>query len=48
MLFRSGLMRGKRVVVPGSDNKVATLLPRLLPRSWVLAIVRGLQRRLLS
>ena len=27
-----GLMRNRRVVVPGSDNKVAALLPRLLPR----------------
>ena len=36
-----GLMRGQRVVVPGSDNKVAVLLPRLLPRSWMLRLVRG-------
>jgi short-subunit dehydrogenase len=39
-----GLMRGKRVVVPGSDNKVAALLPRLLPRGLVLAMVRISQR----
>ena len=41
----NGLMRGKRVVVPGSDNKVAALLPRLLPRSVVLGMVRRFQRR---
>ena len=29
-----GLMAGKRVVVPGSDNKVLSFLPRLLPRCW--------------
>jgi short-subunit dehydrogenase len=39
-----GLMRGKRVVVPGSDNKVAALLPRLLPRWLVLTIMRGFGR----
>jgi hypothetical protein len=39
-----GLMRGKRVVVPGSDNKVATLLPRLLPRGLVLRLFRAIQR----
>ncbi len=36
-----GLMNGKRVVVPGSDNKVLTFLPRLLPRAWVLALTKG-------
>ena len=40
-----GLMRGKRVVVPGSDNKVATLLARLLPRGLVLRLVRGFARK---
>ena len=35
-----GLMRGRRVVVPGSVNKIAALLPRLLPRAWVLAIMQ--------
>jgi short-subunit dehydrogenase len=39
-----GLMRGRRVVVPGSDNKVATLLPRFLPRRLVLSVVHRLQR----
>lgn len=36
-----GLMNGKRVVVPGSDNKVLTFLPRLLPRAWVLSLTKG-------
>jgi hypothetical protein len=35
-----GLMRGRRVVVPGTDNKVTTLLPRLLPRGMMLWIMR--------
>ena len=39
-----GLMRGKRVVVPGSDNKMAALLPRLLPRGLVLKLMRGFGR----
>jgi short-subunit dehydrogenase len=39
-----GLMRGKRVVVPGSDNKVAALLPRLLPRGLTLWLVRAVKR----
>ena len=34
-----GLMRGKRVVIPGTENKITTLLPRLLPRSLVLGMV---------
>ena len=33
----AGLMRGRRVVVPGAPNRVATFLPRLFPRSLVLA-----------
>jgi short-subunit dehydrogenase len=33
-----GLMRGKRVVIPGFDNQVAALLPRLLPRGLMLSI----------
>ena len=37
-----GLMRGKRVVVPGSTNKAAAFLPRLLPRGLVLRLVRAI------
>ena len=41
-----GLMRGKRVIVPGTENKVATFLPRLLPRAWVLKyLVAGVRER---
>ena len=40
----SGLMANRRVVVPGSHNRVAALLPRLLPRSWMLSIM-GRYRR---
>jgi len=36
-----GLMRGKRLVIPGTENKVAAFLPRLLPRSLVLKLVRA-------
>ncbi|MEA2978826.1 MAG: uncharacterized protein QOF09_649 [Alphaproteobacteria bacterium] len=35
-----GLMRGRRVVIPGSSNKVAAWLARLLPRRLVLWLVR--------
>lgn len=36
-----GLMAGKRVVVPGSANKVLVFLPRLMPRAWALALTKG-------
>jgi hypothetical protein len=36
-----GLMRGKRLVVPGTENKVTAFLPRLLPRALVLRLLRG-------
>jgi hypothetical protein len=39
-----GLMRGRRVVVPGSGNKAATLLPRFLPRRLVFWVVRAFRR----
>ena len=32
-----GFMGGHRIVVPGRPNRIATLLPRLLPRGLVLA-----------
>jgi uncharacterized protein len=34
-----GLMGGHRVVVPGKPNRVLSLLPRLLPRGWMLAMI---------
>jgi len=40
-----GLMVGRRLVVPGTLNKVVTFLPRLVPRSWVLEAVHARQRR---
>ena len=43
-----GLMSNRRVVVPGSVNKVATLIPRLLPRGAVLALFRLFARHDLS
>lgn len=36
-----GLMSGKRVVVPGSANKVLVFLPRIMPRAWALALSKG-------
>jgi hypothetical protein len=35
-----GFMQGRPLIVPGGANKIATWLPRLLPRKLVLAIVR--------
>ena len=39
-----GLMRGRRVVVPGSGNKAAAALPRFLPRRLVFWMVRVFRR----
>jgi uncharacterized protein len=33
----AGFMSGHRIVVPGAANRISTLLPRLLPRSLILA-----------
>jgi uncharacterized protein len=35
-----GLMRGQSVVIPGFTNKITAFLPRILPRSMVLNMVR--------
>jgi uncharacterized protein len=35
----AGFMAGHRVVVPGKPNRIMTLLPRLLPRGLVLAMM---------
>jgi short-subunit dehydrogenase len=40
-----GMIQGRRVVVPGSSNKVAALLPRLLPRGLMLSMVRAFRGR---
>lgn len=34
----AGMMRGKRVVIPGALNWAITILPRLFPRPWITAI----------
>lgn len=43
-----GLMRGKRLVVPGFGNKLLTLLPRIAPRGWLLGAVDKRQRSRLT
>jgi uncharacterized protein len=40
-----GLMAGKRVVIPGFPNRVAAFLPRLAPRSMVLAVMDFFHKR---
>ena len=35
----NGLMRGRRVVVPGLGTKLVTLMPRLLPRGLMLRLI---------
>lgn len=40
-----GFVGGHRIVVPGSANRITTLLPRLLPRAWVLAVMARRWRR---
>ena len=37
-----GMMRGQPVVIPGVQNKLMVFGERLLPRSWVVKIVRRL------
>jgi short-subunit dehydrogenase len=39
----AGLMRGQRLVVPGVTNKIATFLPRIVPRALTLRFARGRQ-----
>ncbi len=39
-----GFMAGRRLVVPGFGNKIATLMPRFLPRSTVLTLLQSYQR----
>ncbi|MEJ2540195.1 MAG: SDR family oxidoreductase [Gemmatimonadota bacterium] len=38
-----GMLRGRPRVVPGWVNRVTTLLPRFLPRSWVPKLVKRVQ-----
>jgi len=39
-----GFMQGHRVVVPGLGNRLVTMLSRLLPRRFVLAVMDGRQK----
>ena len=41
----AGLIAGKRLVVPGFANRVVTILPRLLSRGRILAMMGGRRRR---
>jgi uncharacterized protein len=36
----AGFMSGHRVVVPGTVNRITTLMPRLLPRAVMLAMIQ--------
>jgi short-subunit dehydrogenase len=40
----AGLMRGRRLVVPGLGNKFVAFLPRILPRGLLLRVIRASQR----
>lgn len=40
-----GLMRNRRVVVPGTDNRITAFVPRMLPRGTVLRLYRAMQSR---
>ena len=44
----AGFMDGHRVVVPGKPNRLFTLLPRLLPRGLMLAMVDWRRKRLIG
>ncbi|NJM84038.1 MAG: SDR family oxidoreductase [Tabrizicola sp.] len=33
-----GMKAGRRVIVPGLNNKLSAVLPRLLPRKWAVAV----------
>ncbi|MCK5067549.1 MAG: SDR family oxidoreductase [Bacteroidales bacterium] len=41
-----GMMKGKIRVIPGFSNKLMVLLPRFLPRNFVLSALRRIQERL--
>jgi len=43
-----GLLRGKRVIVPGTANKLVPFITRIVPRPLLLAGVAARQRRRLS
>jgi short-subunit dehydrogenase len=39
-----GLMRGKRLVIPGLGNKTMAFLPRVMPRDLLLSLAGRRQR----
>ena len=39
-----GFMAGKRLVIPGAGNKIVSMLPKLLPRGFVLKTIESYQR----
>jgi len=41
-----GMMKGKIRVIPGFSNKVMAMLPRVLPRNFVLSALRRVQERM--
>ena len=41
-----GMMKGRIRVIPGFSNKLMALLPRFLPRNFVLSALRKLQERI--
>lgn len=41
-----GMMRGRIRVIPGFSNKLMALLPRILPRNFVLSALRRVQERM--
>jgi short-subunit dehydrogenase len=41
----AGFLAGEAVVIPGKDNKVLSVLPRILPRRAILSMVGASKRR---
>jgi len=40
-----GMKSGRRIIVPGLNNKISAVLPRFLPRSWSVRVTGMLLRR---
>ncbi len=43
-----GLMKGKRVVIPGAVNKLAVFFSKLMPGSVNAAVVKKIQKRMID
>ncbi len=41
----AGFLAGEAVVIPGKDNKVLSMLPRILPRRAILSMIGASKRR---